>query len=141
MEVGGERALAGLHVRRAPLASTMTARSGRRETVGIESLASDVLAIVFSLLDKRSLGSSRLVCKQWASVGRREEVLLSLAQSMGTMSGIQLRRLLPPITMVDLQDLPRRPSISHRGTIYWQYGPLGVRAGLAIVRTRAKGNV
>lgn len=119
----------------------MTTRNGRREAVGIESLASDVLAIVFSLLDKRSLGSSRLVCKQWASVGRREEVLLSLAQSMGTMSGIQLRRLLPPITMVDLQYLPRRPSISRRGTIYWRYGPLGVREGLAIVRTRAKGNV
>jgi len=119
----------------------MTTRNGRREAVGIESLASDVLAIVFSLLDKRSLGSSRLVCKQWSSVGRREEVLLSLAQSMGTMSGIQLRRLLPPITMDDLQSLPRRPSISQRGTIYWRYGPLGVREGLAIVRTRAKGNV
>ena len=113
-------------------------RDRRDAKTEIDSLPSDILAIVFSLLDKRSLGSSRLACKFWASAGRREEVVLSLVKSVGTITGTQLRRLLP-LTVADLESLSRRPTLNgkRRGTIYWRYGPLGVSMGLALLRARA----
>ena len=99
-------------------------------------LPCDVLVLIFAHLDLLEVNVVRLVCREWAQLGRRDDVLLASAARTAPLTGVRIQRLLG-LGALDVCVLPRRPFVTRKGRTCWLYGPQAVRSGLEMARGTA----